>query len=354
MGCMSSKSGDGDESKTPSPEKKTETHVNTGGTGGMGGTGTGAGGTNITIEPIPALETSSTGTPSETSEISAEQISLHEGITDTYEFGRELGTGAYSIVHEARKKDTGEMFAVKTIDLQVLETEGAGADDPLQPIKREIVIMKKVDHPNIIKLYEIFSDDDVKMHMVMELMPNNVVDLFAKIDEKKTGYSEPHASHIFRQIVSAVEYLHSMGVAHRDLKPENLLISGDDGQELVKLTDFGFAKHFKGNQLVTSLGSPGYAAPELFTMDKYDEKVDVWSLGVICYVLLSGTPPFYGETLKELTERIIAAEFDFDDACWETVSRAAKDLICHMLEKVPQKRYSAKQCADDPWTRGAH
>jgi len=102
----------------------------------------------------------------------------------------------------------------------------------------------------------------------------------------------------------------------------------------------------------TALGSPAYAAPELFIAETYNEKVDIWSLGVILYLLLSGIPPFFGETVKELTDRIIAVEFDFEDSCWEKVSEAAKDTICHLLVKDPSKRYTAKQLKECPWTQG--
>eukprot|EP01102_Stenamoeba_stenopodia_P004597 TRINITY_DN148_c0_g1_i1.p1 TRINITY_DN148_c0_g1~~TRINITY_DN148_c0_g1_i1.p1 ORF type:complete len:607 (+),score=150.23 TRINITY_DN148_c0_g1_i1:330-2150(+) len=275
-------------------------------------------------------------------------ISLNEGIHDFYTFGRELGSGAYSIVYEAKNKKTGDVVAVKCIDLAILEAEATPGVDPLLPLKREIKIMKKVAHENVIRLFEVFVDEE-KFYMVMELMPGE--ELFQRI-ERKGNYSEKQASRIFRQIVSAVRYLHEMGVAHRDLKPENILVCGEDENEVVKLLDFGFAKYFKEDQLKTALGSPGYAAPELFIAESYDESVDMWSLGVICYVLLSGTPPFYGETIKELTDKIVAAEFDFDDALWDSVSEAAKDLICHLLVKDPKKRYTAQQCWENRWVQG--
>lgn len=275
-------------------------------------------------------------------------ISLNEGIQDFYQFGKELGSGAYSVVLEARNKKTGEMVAVKCIDLNTLEVEATPGVDPLLPLKREIKIMKKVTHANVIRLFEVFVDEE-KFYMVMELMPGE--ELFQRI-ERQGNYSEKQASRIFRQIVSAVKYLHEMGVAHRDLKPENLLVCGEGENEIVKLTDFGFAKYFLEDQLKTALGSPGYAAPELFTADQYDESVDMWSLGVICYVLLSGTPPFYGDTIKELTDKIVAAQFDFDDPCWDSVSDAAKDLICHLLVKDPKKRYTAQQTWENLWVQG--
>jgi len=163
-------------------------------------------------------------------------------------------------------------------------------------------------------------------------------------------YPEDEAAHVARQILSAIEYLHSNGIAPRDLKPENLISSGYGKDEIVKLTDFGFSKIFLGDSdLKTSVGSPGYAAPELFTDGKYDKSVDMWSFGVIIYVLLAGYPPFYGETVLELIESVTKVEYDFDADIWDNISEEAKDLISNLLVKDTNRRYGAQQCKTHPW-----
>jgi len=131
-----------------------------------------------------------------------------------------------------------------------------------------------------------------------------------------------------------------------------VLVIGDEEHEEIKLGDFGFAKHFKDEQMKTALGSPAYAAPELFVEETYDEKVDMWSLGVILFLLLCGEPPFYGDTIKELTNKIVDCEFDFEAPTWEKVSEEARDLVCHLLVKDPKKRYSAKELKENLWVQG--
>jgi len=177
-------------------------------------------------------------------------------------------------------------------------------------------------------------------------------ELFDKIVEKGQ-YSEKDASNIVRQIVSAVEYLHQNGIAHRDLKPENLLSAGDDENEVIKIADFGFSKQFGEEKLVTSCGSPGYVAPEVLTSESYDKSVDMWSVGVIIYILLCGYPPFYADNAPALFKKIMDVKYDFEDPSWDDVSEAAKNLIRHLLVKDPSKRYTAKQCLNDPWVSGS-
>jgi len=265
-----------------------------------------------------------------------------EPIANYYEMGKEIGRGGFSIVVEGTNKKTGEKMAIKCIKKTMVE------GDDIKLLRREVQIMKKVDHHNVLKLFEVFEDDD-EFFLVMELVSGK--ELFDKIVERGQ-YSEADASHIVRQIVSAVEYLHSQGIAHRDLKPENLLSAEVDGVEIIKIADFGFSKNFGEEKLMTSCGSPGYVAPEVLTCESYDKSVDLWSVGVIIYILLCGYPPFYADNAPALFKKIMDVKYDFEDASWENVSEAAKNLIRNLLVKDPKKRYTAQQCINDPWVQG--
>jgi len=264
-------------------------------------------------------------------------------ITDCYILGVELGQGGFSVVKEATSKVDGEKYAVKIIEKKALKED-------IKLLKREIEIMKKVDHQNILKLHEIYEDDE-KVFIVMELV--NGSELFDRIVEKGF-YSERNAMNIVIQIIDAVSYLHTKGIAHRDLKPENLLCSGDGDNEVVKIADFGLSKiQSDEDKLHTSCGTPGYVAPEVLLCETYDQSVDMWGVGIITYILLAGYPPFYDETNPQddtlLFDKVIHVEYDMDDECWDDVSDLAKDFIHHLLVKEPKQRLTAEEAKKHPW-----
>eukprot|EP01125_Pyxidicula_operculata_P012399 TRINITY_DN4070_c0_g1_i2.p1 TRINITY_DN4070_c0_g1~~TRINITY_DN4070_c0_g1_i2.p1 ORF type:complete len:331 (+),score=62.65 TRINITY_DN4070_c0_g1_i2:49-993(+) len=260
-------------------------------------------------------------------------------ITDKYVFGEEIGRGGFSVVREATSKSTSEKFAVKIVDKTQIS-------DDIKLLKREIDIMKSVEHPNILRMIEIFEDEQ-HVYIVMELVDGS--ELFDRIVEKGY-YSERNAVHLISQILQAVQYLHSKGIAHRDLKPENLLCSGSDANETVKIADFGLSKIFSETDLLsTSCGTPGYVAPEVLLAESYDKSVDLWGVGIITYILLAGYPPFFADSDTALFEKIMNADYDFEDECWDDVSDAAKDFITHLLVKDPLDRYTADQALSHPW-----
>jgi len=273
-----------------------------------------------------------------------ENFILFSPIEEHYELHEEIGKGGFSVVYKATKKSGGE-YAVKCIKKKMVE------GDDIKLLRREIQIMKKLSHPNILKLYEVYEDDE-QFYLVMELVKGK--ELFDKIVERGM-YSERDAANIILQVVSAVKYLHENGIAHRDLKPENLLSAGEEEREIVKIADFGFSKSFadEGEKLMTSCGSPGYVAPEILTAESYDKSVDMWSVGVIIYILLSGYPPFYADSAPALFKKIMDVKYDFDDSVWDDISDSAKDLIRNLLVKDPQQRYTAAQCLDHPWVKGS-
>jgi len=299
-------------------------------------------------KPVP-IETGSGATAAAASTDTAAKPSdnVYDGvilqpIQEVYDIGREIGTGGFSVVHEATSRSSREKFAVKIIKKQAIE------GDDIKLLKREIQIMKQLNHPNILKLFEVYEDAS-SFYLVLELVQGK--ELFDKIVERGQ-YSEKDAAHIVRQILSAVSYLHQHDIAHRALKPENLLSAGSGDDEVIKIADFGFSKNFGEEKLMTSCGSPGYVAPEVLTCDQYDKSVDMWSVGVILYILLCGYPPFYADNAPALFKKIMEVQYDFDDPSWEDVSNDAKNLIRHLLVREPSARYTAEKCLQDPWVTG--
>jgi len=264
-------------------------------------------------------------------------------VEDYYEIKGELGRGGMSIVREGIDKKSGERWALKDVDKSIV--------DDLAVLQREIDIMKKLSHKNVLQLREVF-DSDSKICLVTELV--NGGELFEKIVEVGS-YTEPDAANIVRQVVEGVAYLHQNGVAHRDLKPENLLVGGPNEDE-IKIADFGLSKSFGSGpegRLETSCGTPDYVAPEVLRGEVYDHSVDLWSVGVITYILLCGFPPFWGESQGELFDKILSVHFDFPDPEWTNVSADAKDFISHLLVKDPAERFTAKQCLEHKWIKSS-
>jgi serine/threonine protein kinase len=185
----------------------------------------------------------------------------------------------------------------------------------------------------------------------MELV--NGSELFDRIVERGF-YSERNAMHVVNQILDAVAYLHSLGIAHRDLKPENLLCSGTGENEVVKIADFGLSKVQSDEDLLsTSCGTPGYVAPEVLLSESYDQSVDMWGIGIITYILLAGYPPFYDEDNPQddnaLFEKVINVDYDLEDECWDDVSDLAKEFIQGLLVKDPKERMTAEEAKKHPW-----
>ncbi|KAK5583786.1 hypothetical protein RB653_005386 [Dictyostelium firmibasis] len=259
-----------------------------------------------------------------------------------YEFKEELGRGAFSIVYLGQHKQTKLLYAIKVINKSELGT------DYEKNLKMEVDILKKVNHPNIIALKELF-DTPEKLYLVMELVTGG--ELFDKIVEKGS-YSEADAANLVKKIVSAVGYLHDLNIVHRDLKPENLLLKSKENHLEVAIADFGLSKII-GQTLVmqTACGTPSYVAPEVLNATGYDKEVDMWSIGVITYILLCGFPPFYGDTVPEIFEQIMEANYEFPEEYWGSVSNEAKDFIRKLLVVDVSKRLNAVNALKHPWLK---
>jgi len=265
-----------------------------------------------------------------------------EPIEQHYDFGKQLGSGAFSIVKEGSNKKTKQKVAIKIIKKETVE------GDDIKLLRLEVHNLKTLDHPHILKLFEVYESKN-EFFLVMELVEGK--ELFDKIVERGQ-YSEKDTSNITRQIISAIDYLHSKGIAHRDLKPENLLSVGTGDHEIIKVADFGLSKNFGDEKMMTSCGSPGYVAPEVLECETYDKAVDMWSIGVILYILLVGYPPFYADNDPALFKKIMACDYDFGEG-WYVISTTAKDLVKNLLVKDPKKRLTAAQSLNHPFIKGA-
>lgn len=216
----------------------------------------------------------------------------------------------------------------------------------LSTLCNEIKILKQLDHPNIVKLYEIYQDNQ-NIYLITEFLEGG--ELFNLILKSK-HFSENIAAKIIKQLLSAISYCHAQNIVHRDLKPENMLLVDKDRFD-IKLIDFGLARSFlPNNSLCSKIGTPFYIAPEVLKK-KYNEKCDLWSCGVILYILLCGNPPFTGRTDELLFESIKLGLVQFNGVEWKSVSNEAKIFIKKLLKVNPEERLSAQQALQDPWIK---
>jgi calcium-dependent protein kinase len=275
---------------------------------------------------------------------------VQEGEGDPYEFYEEtkiLGEGTFGKVFKVRHKITKVYRAMKIINKQ---KAALGAEDE-ESLISEINILKSLDHPNIIKVYEYFNTKR-KLFIISELCTGG--ELFDKITTVK-HFSEQQASHIMHQLFSAVQFCHFNNIMHRDLKPENILIESEEEARkeffTIKVIDFGTSDKVKKNKMFEKqIGTPFYIAPEVLN-NKYNEKCDLWSCGVIMYILLCGVPPFFAEEESEIYALVKEGKFSMDGPEWDEISEDAKDLIRCLLKKDITKRYSAEQCMKHTWIR---
>ena len=269
---------------------------------------------------------------------------LTQPLTMRYRVIRELGSGQFGKVYLAEHKTSGDKRAVKEIEKKKAEKVGGSHTKFIS----EVEIISKLDHPNIIKLYEMYEDAR-KYYIVSELCTGG--ELFDYITANGQ-LSESLAADIMKQLLSAVSYCHGNRIVHRDLKPENLLLDSvpKEGQPLViKVIDFGTSCLIGNNQkLKQKLGTAYYIAPEVLSQS-YTEKCDVWSCGVIMYILLSGSPPFGGQSDEEILRKVKAGKFSFPGESWRNISDSAKSLIRRMLTMDPTARISALECLEHDW-----
>ncbi|KAL3647559.1 Calcium-dependent protein kinase 7 [Castilleja foliolosa] len=262
-------------------------------------------------------------------------------ITARYDLGRELGRGEFGVTYLCTDVETGEKLACKSISKKKLRT----AVD-IEDVRREAEIMKRMpQHPNIVTLKATYEDEDA-IHIVMELCEGG--ELFDRI-VARGHYTERAAAYVMKTIVEVVQMCHRQGVMHRDLKPENFLFANKKETSPLKAIDFGLSVFFKpGERFNEIVGSPYYMAPEVLKRN-YGPEVDIWSAGVILYILLCGVPPFWAETEQGVAQAIIRSVIDFKRDPWPKVSDGAKDLVKKMLDPDPSRRLTAQQVLEHTW-----
>lgn len=262
-------------------------------------------------------------------------------LKDKYILGEHLGWGQFGVIRACSDKFTGEVLACKSIAKDRLVTV-----DDVRSVKLEIEIMTRLSaHPNVVNLKAVYEEENY-VHLLMELCAGG--ELFHRL-EKQGRFSEHHARVIFRHLMEVVKFCHENGVVHRDLKPENILLATTSSSSPIKLADFGLATYCRpGQKLHGTVGSPFYIAPEVLS-GGYNQAADVWSAGVILYILLSAMPPFWGKTKSRIFDAVRTADLRFPSDPWDRISGPAKDLITGMLRVDPSKRLTAEQVLTHSW-----
>jgi len=263
-------------------------------------------------------------------------------IQDQYkDGGSKLGEGAYGSVSKGVHKSTGVVRAIKTVAKTKMKH--------VERFKREIAIMKIMDHPNIIKLFETFEDHR-NIYMVMEVCTGG--ELLSRIIQA-SRFNERDAAGVTQQMLRALFYLHEQHICHRDVKPDNFMFHNGDPIEgnVLKLIDFGLSRKFRdGEHMSTKAGTPFYVAPEVLT-GRYGHLVDLWSAGVIMYVLLCGSPPFSGRGQREVLASVRKGHLRFHPRAWGGISQDAKELVSLLVKTDPESRLNAGQALMHPWIR---
>ncbi|KAL6661024.1 hypothetical protein ACP70R_000408 [Stipagrostis hirtigluma subsp. patula] len=292
-----------------------------------------------------------------------------------YVLGKELGRGEFGVTRRCRDAVTGEALACKTIrrhrrraPARRVVRAGAGAPNRqghdaaaaaaaaaahAADVRREVAIMRRMSSRGgsaVVRLREAREDADGAVHLVMELCEGG--ELFDRI-VARGHYSERAAANIFGTIVDVVQLCHSNGVIHRDLKPENFLFANKSENSPLKVIDFGLSVFFNpGDRFTEVVGSAYYMAPEVLKRN-YGPEVDIWSAGVILYILLCGVPPFWGDNDEKIAQAILRGGIDFSREPWPRVSASAKDLVRRMLDPNPSTRLTARQVLEHPWLKNA-
>ncbi|XP_044125960.1 serine/threonine-protein kinase H1 [Bufo gargarizans] len=261
-------------------------------------------------------------------------------VTAKYDIKALIGRGSFSRVVRVEHKASKQPYAIKMIETKYREGR--------EVCESELSVLRRVRHTNIIQLIEVFETQE-RVYMVMELATGG--ELFDRIIAKGS-FTERDATHVLQMVLEGVKYLHTLGITHRDLKPENLLYYHPGTDSKIMITDFGLASaRKKGDDCLmkTTCGTPEYIAPEILVRKPYTNSVDMWALGVISYILLSGTMPFEDDNRTRLYRQILKGKYSYSGEPWPSVSNLAKDFIDRLLMVEPSERMTATQALKHPW-----
>lgn len=269
-------------------------------------------------------------------------VNIRRGINfkDDYDVQSELGRGKFGTVYHCKDKKNGLRLAAKVVNTTKKEDRRA--------VEREVEIMRRLQHPRLIQLYDAI-DTGQQIYVILELIEGG--ELFERVIDDDFFLTERSCAVFMRQICEGIEFVHSQNILHLDMKPENILCLTKEGNR-IKIIDFGLARQFDPKKKLQVLfGTPEFVAPEVVNFDQIGYGTDMWSIGVICYVLLSGLSPFMGDTDVETMANVTIAKYDFDHDAFAEISEDAKDFIRRLLIKDKEKRLTATQCQKHPWLK---
>lgn len=261
-------------------------------------------------------------------------------VTAKYDVKALIGRGSFSRVVRVEHRSTRQPYAIKMIETRYREGR--------EVCESELCVLRRVRHANIIQLMEVFETAE-RVYMVMELATGG--ELFDRVIARGS-FTERDATRVLQMVLDGVKYLHTLGITHRDLKPENLLYYHPGADSKIIITDFGLASsRKKGDECLmkTTCGTPEYIAPEILVRKPYTNAVDMWALGVISYILLSGTMPFEDDNRMRLYRQILKGKYSFSGEPWPSVSNLAKDFVERVLTVDPSERLTAGQALKHPW-----
>jgi serine/threonine protein kinase len=268
----------------------------------------------------------------------------YKNLLDLYDIKEKSGKGKFGLVKHAIHKQSGKEVAIKIMAKKNMST----AD--LELAKTEIDILKICNHPNIIKLYDIFDTPEY-IYIIMEYCSGK--DLFSYIEKRNYKLPEPRAANIIHKLSMAIFYIHSYGIIHRDLKPENILMTDNTDNADIRLLDFGLSKIVgPGEKCTEPYGTLSFVAPEVLKGKPYDKSVDLWSIGIIAYLLMCGFLPFDDEhSEREIARQTIQDPVPYPANVWKNLSPEAKEFVGSLLKKNPEDRISIKEVLNSKWIR---
>ena len=266
----------------------------------------------------------------------------YTNLTDIYEISSKIGNGKFGLIKLGINKKTGQKVAIKIMCKKDMSNQD------LELMRTEIEILKICQHPNIIQLYDVFENTDY-FYIIMEYCSGG--DFFSYLEKRKFRLPENQACRIMHKMCAAVYYIHSYGIAHRDLKPENVLMTSDEENADIRILDFGLSKIIGPEEKCTEpYGTLSYVAPEVLLDEPYGKEVDLWSLGIITYLMLSGSLPFDHKTdEEEIARKTVSEPPPYKGSIWTKISPEARDFIDRLLQKNPAKRMNIKEALEHEW-----